>query len=235
MSLAILLIPLFILLIAFGIYYSYLQQQKRRDELAGLGRELGWRYDADEDYDFSSRYADFHIFQRGHSQYAYNTLDGAIEIGGAAWPARMGDFHYEETSSNGKQTTTHNYEFSYLMADLPFREVPDLVIRREGMFDKIKGAFGFDDIDFESAEFSRRFYVSSPDKRFAYSVISPQMMEFMLANESPGILIRSGRCCLSDGDNTWTPTDFQAQLAWLRQFFDLWPAHVTTQLQQQSS
>ena len=64
---------------------------------------------------------------------------------------------------SGKSTQTHTYRFSYLIAHVPFAGVPALLNRREGMFDKIAGAFGFDDIDYESAEFSRRFQVKSAD------------------------------------------------------------------------
>ena len=39
-----------------------------------------------------------------------------------------------------------------------------------------------DDIDFESAEFSTKFYVKNVDKKYAYDLIHPRMMEFLLRN-----------------------------------------------------
>ena len=66
----------------------------------------------------------------------------------------------------------------------PFRNVPDLLIRPEGFFDKVAGAFGFDDIDFESEEFSRAFFVKSSDKRFAYDVLHPRMLELLMAERN---------------------------------------------------
>jgi hypothetical protein len=57
-----------------------------------------------------------------------------------------------------------------------------MTIRPEGIFDKMKAAFGWDDIDFESAEFSKRFHVSARDRRWAYDVITPRTMEFLLAH-----------------------------------------------------
>ena len=110
----------------------------------------------------------------------------------------MGDYHYQTTSSNGKQTTTHHHYFSYCLIELPYASLPDLRIRREGIFDSLAGAFGFDDIDFESAEFSKRFHVKSSDKRFAYDVVHPAMMEFLLAEESPDVGNR-GRLVLPVG------------------------------------
>ena len=111
----------------------------------------------------------------------------------------MGDFTYKVTTSSGKSTTTTTYRFSYLILHMPWSGVPDLLIRREGMFDKIAGVLGFDDIDFESAQFSRRFHVSSTDKRFAYDVIDPRMMEFLLKGDPPTVDIENTRCCISDG------------------------------------
>ena len=143
----------------------------------------------------------------------------------------MGDFTYKVTTHSGKSSSTRTYRFSYLIVHLPFGRVPDLLIRREGLFDKLAGAFGFDDIDFESAEFSRRFFVKSTDKRFAYDVIHPRMMEFLLAGEPPAIDIEYGRCCLSNGRRRWEPHEFKGRVDWIRRFFDHWPDHLTANLE----
>ena len=211
-------------------YYSYLAQQKRREELSSLARELGWDFDPDRDGSHDEEYADFEMFRRGHSRAAYNTLSGSLTIDDRPYPARMGDFTYKITSSNGKTTTTRTYHFSYLVLDLPFPGVPDLLIRREGWFDKVAGFFGFDDIDFESAEFSRKFCVKSADKKFAYDVIHPRMMEFLLQSAPTAIDIERGRCCLSDGSRRWEPAEFKAMAAWIDKFFDQWPDHLTATL-----
>ncbi len=176
-------------------------------------------------------YARHDLFRRGHSRRAYNTLMGNVEIDGATYEGVMGDFKYKTTHTDSKgnrQTSTH--KFSYLILDVPYHGVPDLLIRREGMFDKLAGMIGFDDIDFESAEFSRRFHVKSPDRRFAYDVITPTMMEFLLAGNAPAVDIEDGRCCMSDGQSKWEIEEFRSRLAWLCAFFDLWPEHVRVDL-----
>jgi hypothetical protein len=223
------------ILIAFGIYWSYQQQLRRRQELAALASRLGWSFDPDHDSGHDEQYAQFSIFQQGHSRYAYNTLRGTLETGDRAWPAQMGDYHYQITTSNGKTTTTRTYIFSYLLLHLPYGDVPSLAIRREGVFDKLKGAFGFDDIDFESDEFSRRFHVKSGDKRFAYDVVHPRMMEYLLESEPPAVEIDQGSCCIHDRGETWTPDEFQSRLDWAREFFALWPRHITAQLERERS
>jgi len=230
-GLPIILIVVAALAIAVVVYLSYRAAKRRREALAALAGELGWRFDPSRDRSHDDEYAHFEIFRRGHSRAAYNTLTGDLEIYRRTCPAKMGDFTYKISTSSGKSRRTHTYRFSYLIVHLPFAGVPDLLIRREGMFDKLAGAFGFDDIDFESAEFSKRFYVKSPDKRFAYDVIHPRMMEFLLGGDPPTVDIEAGRCCLSDGRHRWSPEEFGATLSWVIEFFDRWPEHVTAELQ----
>src|SRR5205085_4299284 len=102
-----------------------------------------------------------------------NTLRGPLDASGRAFGALAGDYSYKITRSNGKTTSTSTYRFSYLIVKVPFPDTPGLLIRPETLMDKVAGALGFDDIDFESEEFSRRFLVKSPDKKFAYDVVSP--------------------------------------------------------------
>lgn len=224
---------LVILLVIAGIalagvlgYVAWLIEKKRREALAALAARLGFHFDPSRNWNHDEQYAHFEIFRRGHSRAAFNTLTGELEIDGLRWPVRMGDFVYKVTRHTGKGSHTQTYRFSYLILHLPFPRVPDLLIRREGMFDKVAGVLGFDDIDFESAEFSRRFHVKGSDKRFAFDVIHPRMMEFLLAGDAPTVDIERGRCCLSDGRRRWQPPEFEARLGWARAFFGLWPEYV---------
>ncbi|MHC5210477.1 MAG: hypothetical protein ACYTG2_07160 [Planctomycetota bacterium] len=226
-----LLIALGVGLIGLLAYWGWAKAKQRREALAALAAELGWRFDPSRDTSHDEEYAHFEVFRRGHSRSAYNTLTGTLEVDGRRWPVKTGDFLYKVTSSNGKTTTTHTHHFSYLILHLPFSGVPDLLIRREGLFDKLAGVFGFDDIDFESEEFSRRFCVKSPEKKFAYAVVHPRMMEFLLAEQPPAIDIERGRCCLTDGRRSWDVAEFRASLDLARRFFGHWPEHLVVQLE----
>jgi hypothetical protein len=229
-SLPILLFVVFAVIVGLLGVYSYRQQQQRLAELLSLAERLQWQFSSDYDYSFDNRYSQFSRFCQGSARYAYNTLTGRIQVGQETWPARMGDFHYQTTSTSGKQTQTHHHHFSYLLIDLPYPSVPDLRIRREGIFDALATAFGFDDIDFESAEFSKRFNVKSSNKKFAYDVIDPRMMEFLLAEDPPAIQIDRGCCCLSDGASTWSAAEFEQRANWAVKFFDQWPRHLVAEL-----
>ncbi|MDX9910801.1 MAG: hypothetical protein RBS39_03110 [Phycisphaerales bacterium] len=224
-----------ILFVVFGVIailaavHGAKKERERRDALAALAGELGLSFDPSKDRSHDDLYAHFEIFRRGHSRVAFNSIGGPLTLAGRPHHCKMGDFEYKVTQSNGKSTTTHTYRFSYAILHLPW-SVPDLLVRREGMFDKLAGVMGFDDIDFESAEFSRRFLVKSRDKRFAYDVITPAMMEFLMSHDPPAVDIERARLCLSDGRRRWSPEEFRSMLAWSEQFFTLWPEHVTRTL-----
>ena len=232
--LIILIFVAFAALIIGGAIYSYKQQQARRLALAQLASHQGWSFEPSNDPSHDSRFSQFSIFTSGKNRYAYNTIRGSLKIAGADWPIQFGDFHYQTESSNGKQTTTHTHLLSYLILESPYLGAPDLFIRGEGFFDRIASAIGFDDIDFESDEFSRAFLVKSSDKRFAYDVISPQMMEFMLATTPPTVDFQRAVCCLYHG-GVLKPEDFAATLQWTVEFFEHWPRHVIAELAPDSS
>lgn len=227
---AVVVIPAVIAAIIYGIA----AERKRREAMAQLAGSLGLLFDAGSDPGHDERFGHFEVFCRGHSRRAFNTLSGNVTLEGSLFGCRCGDYEYKITTSNGKTTTTHTYRFSYLILGVPWQGVPDLVIRREGLWDKIKGFMGFDDIDFESEEFSRKFFVKSPDKRFAYAVVHPRMMEFLLASPGLGIDIERNECCMTDGRRRWDPQQFRDMLAWSGRFFALWPRHVLDDLSSRS-
>lgn len=58
-----------------------------------------------------------------------------------------------------------------------------ILIRPEGLVDKAMALAGYDDIDFPSLpEFSKRFYVQSPDPAAARRLVTPALARFFLEN-----------------------------------------------------
>ncbi len=79
-ALPIILIIVAVLAIAVVVYLSYLAAKRRREALAALAAELGWRFDPSRDRSPDVEYAHFEIFRRGHSRAAYTTRAGELEI-----------------------------------------------------------------------------------------------------------------------------------------------------------
>lgn len=219
-------IILVVLVIAGLVYASQQAARKRREAMAALARELDGQFFPDKDHDHHERFQQFAAFRVGSSRAAYNTIRGHAHISGHNFAVTMGDYRY----TTGSGDDTQNHEMSYVIVAMPFTGVPSLFVRPEGLLDKLAGTLGFEDIDFESAEFSGRFHVTSDDKRFAYDVVHPKMMEFLMAVHPPKIELAGGCLLLARGDVTWKPDEFHEYLAWARQFFELWPDHVVTRL-----
>lgn len=204
--------------------------QQRRDDLAALAAELGLSFSVARDSRHDEHYAHFEVFRRGHSRAAFNTLQGHLILAGERLPVRCGDFTYKVTSGSGKDRSTTTYTFSYLIAHLSHPDTPDLLIRPENILDKIGGVFSNRDIDFESEAFSRRFFVASPDRKFAYDICHPRMMEFLLSASPPMIDIEHARLCLTDASRTWTPAQFRWMTGFLDAFLSHWPGHALPEL-----
>jgi len=224
-----------LILVAVGLLFAWLSHQqakKRREALAALAGRLGFSFDPGKDRSHDERYAHFRVFKKGHSRTAYNTLTGRVPINGVSHPVVMGDFYYKVTSSNGKTSQTYTYRLSYLIVRFPMAGVPDLLIRAEGVFDKLGQALGFDDIDFEDIEFSRRFVVKSSDRRFAYDVCHPRMIEWLKehADGFPAIEVDRGQLLLARDKKRWSPEEFEGMLGYAREFIDRWPDHLLDEL-----
>lgn len=175
----ILLIIGFLILAGVLAYLGHLQAKKRREAFFSLANELGFTFRPDRDAGFARRFGFLEHLDDGSQRYAFNILSG--QLGGQQ--AHIFDYHYETYSRNSKgNRTTHHHYFSIFTLALP-AAFPELRITREHFFSKLGQAFGLDDIDFESVEFSKRFNVKSRDKKFAYDFCNAQMIDYLLRQE----------------------------------------------------
>ena len=186
---------LFALLVIAGIIYSIIAARKRREALFELATRLGLDFSPAHDSQMADGYSFLNKLAQGSNRYASNVLSGNYQ----GHRVLAFDYHYEthSTDSKGNRQTHHHY-FSFFILLLP-KVFPELKISREGFGSKIAQAFGYDDIDFESAEFSREFCVRSKDKRFAYDVCNAQMIEYLLANRDLNLEIEANALALAFG------------------------------------
>ncbi len=171
--------------LAFGAiaYFSWLQQKKRREALAALGAKLGLQFLPDKDKHSVRQFEFIDLLRKGSNRFVQNRLTGTLD----GYKVEAFDFHYEthSTDSKGRRSTRHHYGTCFLLM-LP-GAFPELRIYREGFFQKIAQAIGFDDIDFESAEFSKRYAVKSRDKKFAYDFCNARMIDYLLDEDDLNI------------------------------------------------
>ncbi len=222
-----------LILIVVGIVYAHQKEQARRQALLKFARRQGWTFRATDDPSHDDRYRHFEIFRRGDSRAAFNTLTGVLEVGEFPCPLHAGDYKYTESSGSGDSQSTTTYRISFCILHLPWPHTPDVLIRGEHGLDKFAAFLGFEDIDFESAEFSDRFHVSGNDKRFAYDLIDARMMEFLLAGGPPVTDMQRGQICLTSRGRRWEPAEFEQHAAWLWEFLSRWPRHIIADLEAQ--
>ena len=162
-------------------------KDRRQKELREWARTNGFAYSATEAL-MSFRCAPFECLQKGDYCYSYNVMEGTS----GNRPVRAFDYHYYyETHSSdgdgrplvlgltGKGKTDHYFSAVVIDAGIPL--LP-LSIRPRGLLDEVTEFIGFEEIGFESAEFSQKFFVKSPDRRWAYDVVHQKTMELMLAH-----------------------------------------------------
>jgi hypothetical protein len=183
---------LIFILVIFSIVYGIIAERKRREALQLLASRLGLNFYPDRNRDFASAYEFLDQLDKGRNRYAYNIFQGNYQ----GEDVHMFDYHYETESrdSEGKSTTHSHYLSGYLL-QLPL-SFPELTIASEGFLSKFAQAFGYDDIDFESAEFSRNFCVRSGDKKFAYDVCHAKKMEYLLVNSDLNLEIQADTLAL---------------------------------------
>ena len=170
------MVPFFLILglALAAIAYGYYAAMKRRDALGKVALELGFEFRPARDYTrIGGRFDRIDFVQVGHDRYTQNHLIGHFDNN----PIIACDYHY--AIGSGKHRSDHYYGIVFVEVPL---QMPEVLVRQEHFFDKIAAAVGFEDIDFESAEFSKRYYVAAADRKFAYDLIHARAIEFLLAH-----------------------------------------------------
>lgn len=215
-----------VVLLVLLMIFSAMAAARRRQLLETWAAENGLGFAPERRPDLDDRYPEFDCLRRGSSRYGYNLLRGD-------WRGRdfLGfDYHYATHSTNSKgQRTTHHHHFSCVLigSSLPLRP---LEIRPEGFWDKMKAVFGYDDIDFESAEFSRRFHVSSPDRKWAYDVLHARAIERLLAAPVFNLEMTEG-CVLAWQKRRFAPEEFATAATIVSDLLDGLPDYLVEELQ----
>jgi len=188
----------------------------RRRTIAAWAASRGLVYDPARDRSFDARFSEFGSLRRGQNRFAHNLAEGD-------WNGRrVTTFDYRYQTGSGKNEQTRHFSGVLLRSEIALQP---LYIRPERVFDRIGEFLGIDDIDFESAEFSRAFYVKSPDKRWAYDVIHQRTMEFLLS--MPRYSIEFGGEHVMVRSHRWfRPSDFETAIRVAEGLLDRLPEYV---------
>jgi len=165
-------------LLAMGAvaWLSFVAKRKRREGFATIAMQLGFEYSPQDPFGILAE--PFALFEKGDGRGVENVLWGRWQ----GLDVRLFDYWYyeESTDSKGNRTKTY-YRFDCVTAPVD-AACSRLVIEHENLGTKLANALTFHDIQFESEDFNKAFYVKSADAKFANDFIDDRMMDWLLAN-----------------------------------------------------
>jgi hypothetical protein len=161
-----------------GVGYFVIAQylhRKRITELTEWARANGWTY-AERDDELVDRFVGL-PFGRGFGRSAQHVLTTTM----AGRPVVAFEYSYKERQGSGKNQRTVTYTFEVVATSIPVPR-PTLQVTLEHLGTRLLNAVGLDDLQLESEEFNRTFRISTEDPKFAYDVLHPRTMEWMLGD-----------------------------------------------------
>ncbi len=159
--------------IAFSYYLHYLDK-KRTEFFEAYAQRKNYSFQK-EGEEVLNNYG-FDFLKRGHSKRVKRLIRGEFES------VKFLICDYKFQTGSGKSRQTH--EQTIMIADLDF-DLPDFILRSEGLFDKVAGIIGFSDINFDShPKFSKMFYLKGENEKLIRNVFSNDILSFYENNEN---------------------------------------------------
>ena len=180
-----LVFPIVILVVILVVVVAAVAARQRRNAFMELAKQHGWRYHR-RSRGIPKQFVFLDTICQGHSRYASNILDGEYQ------GRQILAFDYHYTTGSGKNQQTHQISLFLLKLERPF---PELRIFPESVFSKLGQMIGYQDIDFESVEFSNAFTVQSDNRKFAYDICHTRMMEWLLQHPRTSLEIERDWLC----------------------------------------
>jgi hypothetical protein len=134
-------------------------------------------------------------------------------------------FEYVEVrQANGKQTTTR---FSVATIPLP-SALPWLRVQPQNLVMDTLNPLDSRDIDFESGDFNRAFRIAADSDEFAFAMVHPRMMEFLLTLPRPRMwsIHIEGVHVIAWRLGPQLPHEVVPTVTWLAGFVELIPPYV---------
>lgn len=179
------------------------------------------KYAPDDNLSVINRYYFSKLMGQGHDKRAENLVYGKIKDRDFIF------FDYRYRTGSGKNE--QSFEFGVASVELPII-FSDLYIRAENVMDKIAGAIGFNDINFESEEFNRAFYVKSSNKKFAYDIINSAAMQLLLENRE-WIIELNSNSILFYKSRIFSVEDYEKVSSFANNFIDIIPEYIMNPIQ----
>ncbi len=219
-GLPILFAAVVVAVIIISAVYGFISQQRRRAELFAWCRQRNYQFDPSDFDGLDGAFPQCPCFNVGHSRRAFNRCMGMVDA------REFQAFDYVYVTGSGKNRHTHRLSVVTIRSRFPL--LP-LLIRPETLGDKFSKILGMQDIEFESAEFNRRFIVQAADRKWAYDILHQRAMQFLL-NHAGGHHIQFDLLhVVVWGEGQFAPQQFENAGAIACGLLDLVPEYVVKQ------
>jgi hypothetical protein len=182
--------------ITVGVIVIWRKEKERTEALRRVAALAGLTFTPTADVAELRSLGDVQLFARGHSKRVTNLMTGRLG------DRQMAVFDYQFTvgSGKGRHTTTQT------VVVLPSAKgsLPDLQMAPENPLTRIAEAFGYQDIDIESApEFSRRYILRGADEAAVRAALHPSATSYFAGHEGWSVEVQSGTVGIYRAD--WRP------------------------------
>ncbi|WP_194291396.1 hypothetical protein [Cumulibacter manganitolerans] len=169
------LLGLVVILSAFGLVLWLEHRRARRIQAFAASRGMG----------YTSRNDGWARLDLGYPHGIGDSHKARHVLTGVHHGRPIAVFEHQWSTGSGKQRSSHSARVTVM--GLP-RAFPRVEVRTEGLLSRAARRLGVRDIELESESFNDEYRISG-DRRFAYDVLNPPFMQWMLDNAAGGFCI----------------------------------------------
>lgn len=159
-------------LIAMGVLaVSYYAEKQRREQLQVIASRMNLSFSPDADPYLLETLRHFHLFSQGHSRKVRNVMKGRVD------DVAVTLFDYKYSASRGKHNDTRRQ--TVLLLESERLQLPFFTLRPEHFLHRMAGAFGYEDIDFDSnPAFSDAYLLKGEDETQIRTTFTREILDF---------------------------------------------------------
>jgi MFS superfamily sulfate permease-like transporter len=147
-----------------------LRLSRRESELQELAEEKGWTYKKEVDWD-ASYLKNFQFFETRPLEYKENVISGKYKENGIFW--EIADLTFDEGA-----LLVEEFHTTVQVLFMP-RQLPEFVIEREELYDRLMEYVGHEDIDFKYfTDLSPHFVVKCYSKNEVDCIFNTRLIQF---------------------------------------------------------
>jgi hypothetical protein len=191
-----------LVVILLVVIVTWRKERERTEALRRVAEAAGLAFEPKADVAAVRSLGDVQLFARGHAKQVTNLMTGRL---GNQQMAAF-DYWYTIGSGKGRRNTVQ----TVVLLPSAKGSLPDLQMAPENPLIRIAEAFGYQDIDIESApEFSRRYIVRGADEAAIRAALNRGATSYFAEHEGWTVEVQSGTVAIYRADSRPKPEDLR--------------------------